>query len=150
VRLRYRRVVLGGTFDTLHSGHVKLLATASLIGDEVLIGLTSDSFASTYKQYNVRPFAVRLANLKALMGLIAPEKKIEYAAINDPYGPAVTRPDLEAIVVSRETLPRGLEINDERIKGVLMPMDLVMISTVKDGLGHILSSTFIRRLLPEG
>lgn len=147
MRLQFKNVVLGGTFDTLHSGHVKLLATASLIGEEILIGLTSDSFASSYKQYNVRPFAIRLANLKSLMSLIAPEKKVEYAAINDPYGPAVVRPELEAIVVSRETLPRGLEINDERIKRGLPPMDIVMITTVKDGYGNVLSSTFIRRLL---
>lgn len=147
MKLHYRYVVLGGTFDTLHSGHVKLLATAALIGDEISVGLTSDSFASTYKQYNVRPFAVRLANLKSLMGLIAPERRVEYAAINDPYGPAVERPEYEAIVVSRETLPRGLQINEERIKRGLRPMDVVMISAVKDGLGNILSSTFIRRLL---
>lgn len=147
MRLQYRHVVLGGTFDTLHSGHVKLLATASLVGEEILIGLTSDSFASTYKQYNVKPFAVRLANLKALMSLIAPEKKVEFAAINDPYGPATTRPNLEAIVVSRETLPRGLEINDERARRGLRPMDVVMITTVRDGYGNILSSTFLRRLL---
>lgn len=147
MRLQYRHVVLGGTFDTLHSGHVKLLATASLIGENILIGLTSDAFASTYKQYNVKPFTIRLANLKSLMSLIAPERKIEITAINDPYGPAVSRSELEALVVSRETLGRGLEINDERIRRGLRPMDLVMISTVRDGLGNILSSTFIRRLL---
>ncbi|KUO87037.1 MAG: phosphopantetheine adenylyltransferase [Thermoproteus sp.] len=147
MKMQFKNVVLGGTFDTLHSGHVKLLATASLIGEEILIGLTSDSFASTYKQYNVKPFAARLANLKSLMSLIAPERKVEYAAISDPYGPAVTRPELEAIVVSRETLPRGLQINDERVKRGLRPMDVVMITTVKDGYGNILSSTFIRRVL---
>lgn len=41
MKLRFRYVVLGGTFDTLHAGHVKLLATATLIGGEILIGLTT-------------------------------------------------------------------------------------------------------------
>ena len=147
MKLKFRNVVLGGTFDTLHSGHVKLLATATLIGDKILVGLTSDAFASTYKQYKVRPFAARLANLRNLMSLIAPDKDVVYAEINDPYGPAVTDSRLEAIVASIETAPRALGINDERAKRGLRPMELVVISTVRDGFGHILSSTYIRRAL---
>jgi len=147
VKLKFRNVVLGGTFDTLHSGHVKLLATATLIGDRILIGLTSDAFASTYKQYRVKPFSTRLATLKNLLGLIAPDKEVVYSEINDPYGPAVADPRLEAIVASIETAPRALEINDERAKRGLRPMELVVISTVRDGFGRTLSSTYIRRVL---
>jgi pantetheine-phosphate adenylyltransferase len=147
VRLRFRNVVLGGTFDTLHAGHVKLLATATLIGDRILVGLTSDSFASTYKQYKVRPFSARLANLRNLLSLIAPDKDVVYVEIHDPYGPAVADPRLEAIVASIETAPRAVAINEERAKRGLRPMELVVISTVRDGYGHILSSTYIRRVL---
>jgi pantetheine-phosphate adenylyltransferase len=147
MKLRFRYVVLGGTFDTLHAGHVKLLATATLIGDKILIGLTSDAFASTYKQYRVRPFSARLANLRNLLSLIAPDKDVVYAEINDPHGPAVADPRLEVIVASIETAPRALEINDERVKRGLRPMELVVISTVRDGYGHVLSSTYIRRAL---
>ena len=147
MKLKFRNVVLGGTFDTLHSGHVKLLATATLIGDRILIGLTSDSFASTYKQYKVKPFSARLANLRNLLSLIAPDKDVVYAEIHDPYGPAVADPRLEAIVASIETAPRAVAINEERAKRGLRPMELVVISTVRDGYGHILSSTYIRRVL---
>ncbi|RFA97166.1 phosphopantetheine adenylyltransferase [Pyrobaculum aerophilum] len=147
MKYKFRNVVLGGTFDTLHSGHVKLLATATLIGDRILIGLTSDSFASTYKQYKVRPFSVRLANLRNLMSLIAPEREVAYVEIHDPYGPAVFDPRLEAIVASIETAPRALQINDERAKRGLRPMEVFIISTVRDGYGHTLSSTYIRNLL---
>jgi pantetheine-phosphate adenylyltransferase len=147
VRLRFRNVVVGGTFDTLHAGHVKLLATATLIGDKILVGLTSDAFASTYKQYKVKPFSVRLANLRSLLGLIAPDKEVVYTEIHDPYGPAVSDPRLEAIVASIETAPRAIAINEERAKRGLRPMELVIISTVRDGYGHVLSSTYIRRVL---
>ncbi|AFA40410.1 MAG: phosphopantetheine adenylyltransferase [Pyrobaculum sp.] len=149
MKLKFGNVVLGGTFDTLHSGHVKLLATAAIIGEKVLIGLTSDAFASTYKQYKVKPFAVRLANLRTLMASIAPEREVTYAEINDPFGPAVSDPRLEAIVASIETAPRALQINDERAKRGLRPMEVVVISTVRDGFGHILSSTYIRRVLEQ-
>ncbi|MGB9705901.1 MAG: phosphopantetheine adenylyltransferase [Pyrobaculum sp.] len=147
MKLRFRNVVLGGTFDTLHSGHVKLLATATLVGERILIGLTSDSFASTYKQYKVRQFSTRLANLRNLMSLIAPEREVVYVEIHDPYGPAVSDPRLEAIVASIETAPRALQINDERARRGVRPMEVVVISTVRDGFGHTLSSTYIRRVL---
>jgi len=149
VRLRFKNVVVGGTFDTLHSGHIKLLATATLIGERVLIGLTSDAFASSYKQYKVRPFSVRLANLKNLVSLIAPEREVVYTEINDPYGPAAADPRLEAIVASVETLPRALQINDLRSERGLRPMEVVVISTVRDGYGHVLSSTYIRKVLEK-
>lgn len=149
MRLRFKYVVLGGTFDTLHSGHVKLLATSTLIGDRVLIGLTSDSFASSYKQYKVRPLPVRLANVKNLMTLIAPEKEVTFVEINDPYGPAVSDHRLEAIVASIETMPRAMEINKQRVGRGLRPMEIVVISTVRDGFGHVLSSTYIRKVLGE-
>ncbi|MFN3804218.1 MAG: phosphopantetheine adenylyltransferase [Pyrobaculum sp.] len=150
MKLRFRAVVLGGTFDTLHSGHVKLLATATLVGERILVGLTSDAFASTYKQYRVRPFSIRLANLRHLMGLIAPEREVTYVEINDPYGPAAEDPRLEAIVASVETTPRVLQINHMRAERGLRPMEVVVISTVRDGFGHILSSTYIRRVLEGG
>jgi len=149
VRLKFRNVVVGGTFDTLHSGHIKLLATATLIGERVLIGLTSDAFASSYKQYKVKPFSVRLANLKNLVSLIAPEREVMYTEINDPYGPAIADPRLEAIVASVETLPRALQINDLRSERGLRPMEVVVISTVRDGYGHVLSSTYIRKVLEK-
>jgi len=149
VRLKFRNVVVGGTFDTLHSGHIKLLATATLIGERVLIGLTSDAFASSYKQYKVKPFSVRLVNLKNLISLIAPEREVVYTEINDPYGPAIADPKLEAIVASIETLPRALQINDLRSERGLRPMEVVVISTVRDGYGHVLSSTYIRRVLEK-
>ncbi|ACB39056.1 phosphopantetheine adenylyltransferase [Pyrobaculum neutrophilum] len=149
MRLKFRTVVLGGTFDTLHSGHVKLLATATLIGERILIGLTSDSFASTYKQYKVRPLSVRLGNVKNLMSLIAPDREVVYTEIDNPYGPAVELPSLDAIVASIETAPRALEINEERARRGLRPMEIVVISTVRDGFGHVLSSTYIRRALEK-
>lgn len=147
MKLKFRHVVAGGTFDTLHSGHVKLLATATLLGEKILIGVTSDTFASTYKQYKVRPFSARLSNLKSLMNLIAPDREVVYTEIHDPYGPATSDPRLEAIVASIETAQRALQINEERVKRGLRPMEVVVISTVRDGYGYVLSSTYIRRLL---
>ncbi len=145
----YSRVVMGGTFDTVHAGHIKLLTTALLLGREVHIGVTSDEFARTYKRYRVKPFEVRAANIRQLARLIAPDRKVHIHRIDDPYGPAVTDPTLEAIVASIETYGRALEINELRARRGLRPMHVVVVTMVRDGYGNVLSSTFIRERLGD-
>jgi len=147
MRLRFRCVAVGGTFDTLHSGHIKLLATAALVGERVWVGVTSDRFAASLKRYAVRPFTVRLMSVRGLMDLIAPERKAAYVELDDPYGPAATDNQIDAIVVSVETAPRAFEINDARARQGMRPLDIVVISTVRDGYGNRLSSTYLRSVL---
>lgn len=142
---RFRKVALGGTFDTLHAGHIKLLATAVAISREVVLGVTSDEFANTYKQYSVKPYSQRVSALTTLMRLIAPEAKLTVVRLDDPYGPAISDTSLEALIASVETLPRSILINDERIARGLPPVDIIAIGMVRDGLGHTLSSTYIRQ-----
>jgi cytidyltransferase-like protein len=43
------RAYLGGTFDVLHSGHLKLLRYAKLNFEEVWVGLNTDAFIERYK-----------------------------------------------------------------------------------------------------
>ncbi len=52
--LKFRKVAVGGTFDTLHTGHTALLFTALNYGRKVLVGVTSDEFAQAYKAYKVK------------------------------------------------------------------------------------------------
>jgi len=143
---RFKRVVLGGTFDTLHAGHIKLITVASIVGDELLIGLTSDEFASRYKKYKVKQFLVRYMNLRTALSLVSSERKSHIVEINDPYGPSISEEDLDAIVVSLETLPRAFEINDIRISKGLRPLNIVSITFVRDGYGKVLSSTYVREV----
>lgn len=148
---KFKRVILGGTFDTLHAGHVKLITIASLVGDELLIGLTSDEFASKHKKYRVKPFIVRYMNLRTALSLVSSERKFNIFEIHDPYGPSITEEELDAIVVSLETLPRAFEINDMRVSRGLRPLHIVSITFVRDGYGKVLSSTYVREVtLGEG
>lgn len=145
--IRLRRVALGGTFDTLHSGHIMLLHTALTYGEEVLIGVTSDEFAQSYKQYRVRPFEERVKALITLLTreLQADRDRIVVSKIDDPYGPAISDPRIDGIAVSVETLPRAIEINRIRVERGLMPLTIVTIPIIKDGYGAKLSSTLIRK-----
>ncbi len=60
--------MVGGTFDPLHDGHKRLLTRSfELAGPDgyVVIGLTSDSFASR-KNHPIRPFAFTETGSRAL------------------------------------------------------------------------------------
>src|SRR5690554_4754195 len=39
-----KRVITYGTFDLLHVGHIRLLARARQLGDELIVGLSTDEF----------------------------------------------------------------------------------------------------------
>lgn len=65
----YRRAYLGGTFDTLHRGHLALFAAAKKIAREVVVGVNTDDFATRYKRAPLMPLADRLAVLSQLKGV---------------------------------------------------------------------------------
>ena len=45
----FNKIVVGGTFNTLHKGHEEILITAFKLGKSVVIGLTSDEFANRFR-----------------------------------------------------------------------------------------------------
>ncbi|TLZ46192.1 MAG: inosine/xanthosine triphosphatase [Methanobacteriota archaeon] len=132
---RRMRVVLGGTFDILHAGHEALLG-AAFEGrpEQVLIGLTTDRFARESRP-RVNPYAVRERNLK---GFLAARKlrRARIEPIDDPFGPADDRADLEVLVVSAERLPVGVALNQARIAKGLPPLHILAVPMVpaQDGL----------------
>ncbi|MDI6887476.1 MAG: phosphopantetheine adenylyltransferase [Candidatus Thermoplasmatota archaeon] len=105
------RVCLGGTFDPLHRGHKKLIEKAFELGDEVVIGLSSDEFVNKTKKC-YRKYNLRKRSLERFLLNFRP-KKFKIVKIDDRYGPAVTE-NFDAIVVSPETLPIAKQINKLR------------------------------------
>lgn len=134
------RFCLGGTFDTLHSGHKALLRRALEAGEEVLVGITSDEMARSSRHAPVAPFGERKARIAAfLRGLVErefPGRRFTITGISDRHGPAATRDDLDGIVVSPETRPVAEEINRVRARAGLRPLDIHEIPFVlaEDGL----------------
>ena len=117
------RIVVGGTFEFLHVGHRELLRRAFELGDEVLIGITSDSF----KPGISRGFEERKKAVEEFVSQFG--KPYRIVEINDMYGPTLEE-EFDAIVVSRETRENAERINEERIKRGLKRMEIVEIPII--------------------
>ncbi len=138
--------MVGGTFDPLHDGHKRLLDRSFAIagpGGQVVIGLTTDSFASM-KIHPIRPFSIRKEELEKYLssGNYATPWLIE--PLNDRFGSAIIA-DFDAIVVSEETLSVAVEINKVRKENKKKKVDIHQISCVLAEDGRWISSTRIYR-----
>ncbi|CAC12319.1 conserved hypothetical protein [Thermoplasma acidophilum] len=120
--------VVGGTFSKLHKGHKALLNTAIDTGNEVVIGLTSDEYVKKNKVYPAIPYSVRYRTLYNYM--IKRTNKFRIRQIDDRNGNAPYEKDYEVIVVSPETYPRSLKINEIRISNGLPPLKIIRVPYV--------------------
>ena len=130
----------------MHIGHEKLLAEAFNLGERVLIGVSSDGLVSSlYKSHPVRPFNRRLDELRRFLRSHRYLSRARIVELRDPFGPAVRRKKLEALVVSRETRSNGLRLNRLRRQRGLKPLKIHVVGPVIARDGKPVSVTRIRR-----
>jgi pantetheine-phosphate adenylyltransferase len=140
------KVMVGGTFDPFHDGHRSLIARSFELagpGGTVVIGLTTDRFASR-KSHPVKLFEERKQALIAFIRSRNYATPWSIEPLNDRYGSAVEA-DFDALVVSEETLPTGMEINKKRREQGKRKVDIHQISCVLADDGRWISSTRIYR-----
>ncbi|MDR3063432.1 MAG: phosphopantetheine adenylyltransferase [Methanobrevibacter sp.] len=137
----YKKVAVGGTFDKFHYGHRKLLETAFGLSEFVAIGVTSDKFAQL--KGDIEPCKVRMYNLNDFLSKV--HNDFQISRLEDPYGITIFEEDFEAIVVSEETEPNAIKINEIRKEKGMKLLDIIVISYVfaKDNIP--ISSTRIRK-----
>lgn len=121
------RAILAGTFSTIHKGHYHLFK-AALAFDELLIGLTTDTYCKN-KKLLFSPFEKRKSNLIAFLSKL--DKKLNYKIIpiDDEIGFAA---DVyaDAIIVSFETEENAKKINAIRKQKNLKPLKIVSLPIV--------------------
>ena len=138
--IKYKKIAVGGTFDKLHDGHKKLLTTAFELGEEVEIGVTSNAFGGL--KGDIDSCEDRMKSLKEFF---VDKSNYIVSILEDPYGTTIFDDEFDAIVVSKETEPTAVKINEIRNFKGMLPLDIVVVSFVLADDGHPISSTRIRR-----
>jgi pantetheine-phosphate adenylyltransferase len=155
-----RTVALGGTFTPLHDGHRALLhkafQTASHDGPgagHVVVGLTSTAVARETRSDpshadTLGPFDRRRQRLADELDRLSDAYTAghELVELTDAYGPAATRPGVDAIVVSPEgkAQHRANELNERRRDEGFEPLEIHTAPFVTADDGVRISSTRIR------
>ena len=136
---KYNKVAVGGTFDKIHDVHKKILSTAFELGNQIEIGVTSDAFGGL--KGDIDSCKTRMSNLNAFF---SDKSNFVVIPLNDPYGTTIHDEDFDAIVVSEETEPTAVKINEIRVSKGMKPLDIVVVSFVLAYDGNPISSTRIR------
>ena len=139
-------VATGGTFDEIHAGHRELLTRAFGLGRSVLIWVSSDNFAAAKKGKNRlrHRFETRVEMLVQFIHDEFGNVNFEIKELNDDFGPTSLDRNLQALVVSEETEPKGHEINRIRSSKGFDPLVIVTVTMLKAEDGRPLSSSRIR------
>lgn len=154
----YPVVALGGTFDHLHAGHKILLSMATWIAStKVIVGVTDDELLRNKSNKHVlESMAVRMEKTRSFLQFFRPDLEYEIVALRDVYGPTGWDPNIQALVVSLETLSGAASIDNKRAAESLPPLRTFVIDVISaesEKLDHEdmetlrqtkLSSTFIR------
>lgn len=136
----YNKVAVGGTFDKFHDGHKKLLSTAFALGNKIEIGVTSDEFGGL--KGDIDSFEDRSNYVKSFF---SDKSNFNVLSLDDPFGTTIFDEDFDAIVVSEETEPTAIKINEIRSSKDMNPLDIVVVSFVLAEDGKPISSTRIRK-----
>ncbi len=140
----YSLVAMGGTFDIIHRGHLTLLSNAFDIADKVIIGITSDEFAATKGKVPTNKYVQRLENLKSVISKEFSNTIFEISKLENDFGPAVLKKEVQALVVSDETSNQGDNLNKLREKKNLPPVQIVVVPMFLAQDGSRISTTRIK------
>ncbi|KAI8643734.1 hypothetical protein BD408DRAFT_414458 [Parasitella parasitica] len=158
--LVFQRVAVGGTFDQLHAGHKILLTmTALLAKQSMVVGVTDDCMLSKKKHRDlIASTQQRVEHVKAYLQLVKRNIAYDVVPIKDPFGPTVTDPTIDALVVSKETLKGGDLVNSEREMRGFPPLELRIIDVISSENASVqgsdmavlkISSSWIREYIAD-
>ncbi|ORY06735.1 Nucleotidylyl transferase [Basidiobolus meristosporus CBS 931.73] len=130
----YPVVAVGGTFDHLHAGHKILLSMSVWLAEERLIcGISGAEMLVKKKHaHMIEPLETRMEKTLKFLRRIKPSIAYEVVPIHDTCGPTNKDPNIQAIVVSKETLPGAYEINRQRSEKNFNELDIKVIEVISN------------------
>ncbi len=141
----YEWAAIGGTFDRLHKGHKTLLRRAFELGKQVLIGLTTQGMVKHKPDWEIiASYDERRTELEKWLNGEGYSDRYIIRPLRNKYGPAITMPELDLIVVSEDTCPVAKEINEIRLEHNLPLLHIAVLTMVKAEDQISISSTRIR------
>ncbi|KAF5358168.1 hypothetical protein D9756_001334 [Leucocoprinus leucothites] len=159
----YPVTALGGTFDHLHAGHKILLSMAAWITSEKLIvGVTDDALLQNkVNKHVMEDISQRSNRVRGFLTFFKPDLVYNIVSINNVYGPTAWDPNIQALVVSKETLGGAAEIAKHRDSHQLPALEVFIIDVISATSANLdhqdvswlknakLSSTFIRQWIVD-
>lgn len=142
---QFKKLVIGGTFDHLHKGHLAFLQKAFSLGENVIIGLTSDSYIQ-HKEFSheILPYDERYGELMEYLQKNRLLSRVSIHSISDAFGPAITDQSIDAILVTSETIKNARKINILRKKKSFTPLKIVTMNYILGTDKRRINSTRIR------
>ncbi|XP_055038820.2 bifunctional coenzyme A synthase [Misgurnus anguillicaudatus] len=127
-------VVVGGTFDRLHGAHKTLLNISCLLANRrFVIGVCDQELLKNkVLKELIEPYDHRVHRLREFLNDVKPSLKYEIFPLSDPFGPSISDPELQCIVVSEETRRGGEAVNRKRVENSLAELVLYEIQLLKD------------------
>ena len=128
----YATTALGGTFDHLHAAH-KLLLHLSLFltTHKLIVGVMTPSLLKSKSNSQLlQSLDERIRTTKDFLLRQGTNVELDVVEIHDPFGPTAWDGDIQALVVSKETVSGGEAVNKKREEKGLGILDVWVIDVI--------------------
>lgn len=146
---RFHTLALGGTFDHLHSGHKILLTMAAWIASHrLIVGITDDQLLINKQHANrLQSLPERKQAVHDFLQRVGPlDLLLETPTLTDVYGPTAHDPHIDALLVSKETLPGAHAIDTIRSQNSLPPLHHYVVDVISNNLPSLPDNSLLKSL----
>ena len=121
-----------------------LLLKAFEVGRQIIIGVSSDSYATQKQKKIINEYNIRQENLKKFIDKNFKKSNYSIYQLDDFYGPTVLTRDVQAIITTKSSLENCIKINRLRASKGMPQLEVILVPLVEDKEGKVISSTRIR------